>query len=147
MLYLEDLTPGRTFATDSLSVSENEIRAFAAQFDPQPFHLDPSAAQASIFGRLVASGWHSAALTMRLLVTGPLALAGGHIGLQVESVAWPRPVLPGDTLRATSEVLDTRPSRSRPDHGVARIRTTTFNQHGEAVLVLTAVMLVQRRPA
>src|SRR6478736_9912583 len=103
------------------------IEAFAAEYDPQPFHLDEGAARASYFGGLVASGWHTAALTMKLLVGGDLKIVGGLIGLGAEELRWPRPVRPGDVLRVESEVLELRPSRSRPDRGIVRMRNTAFN--------------------
>jgi acyl dehydratase len=145
-LYLEDLAVGRTFRSGSAAVEPQRARAFAAEFDPQPFHLDERAAEASPFGRLVASGWHTAALTMRLLVESDLTIAGGLIGMGVEGLEWPRPVYPGDILRVESEVLETRPSRSKPDRGIVRVRSPTFNQHDEPVLVQVASMIVPRRP-
>jgi acyl dehydratase len=145
--YLEDLQPGQRFGSGRWTVDEAQIREFATRFDPQPFHLDPEAAKRSLFGELVASGWHSMAITMRLIVEGEMKLAGGFIGHGVESLQWPRPVRPGDTLRAESEVLEVRPSRSKPDRGTARVRTTSFNQDDEPVLVVTAIMAVPRRVA
>jgi acyl dehydratase len=146
-MYLEDLDVGMRFATATLTVSELEIIAFSQQFDPQPFHTDPVAATASVFGQLVASGWHTAALTMRLIVTSGMKMTGGNVGLGVEQIQWPRPVLPGDTLQAVSEILALRPSQSRTDRGTAQVRTTTTNQHGEVVLTMVSTMLVPRRPA
>lgn len=143
--FLDDLVPGATFRTGTLTIDADAITAFAAQFDPQPFHLDPAAAEASVFGALVASGWHTAALTMRLLVNGELQLAGGLVGLGVTDLRWPRAVLPGDTLSAVVEVLTVLPSASRPDRGTALLRTTTSNQRGEPVLVMTSKQLVPRR--
>jgi len=122
------------------------MTAFAAEFDPQPFHLDPAAAQASVFGGLAASGWHTAAVTMRLLVTGGIPLATGVIGLGGD-IAWPRPTRAGDTLRVESEIVEILPSRSKPDQGIIKVRITTLNQHGEPVQVSTAKLLVFRRPA
>jgi len=122
------------------------MTAFAAEFDPQPFHLDPAAAQASVFGGLAASGWHTAAVTMRLLVTGGIPLATGVIGLGGD-IAWPRPTRAGDTLRVESEIAEILPSRSKPDQGIIKVRITTLNQHGEPVQVSTAKLLVFRRPA
>ena len=144
-LYLDDLHVGQRFASGEFSIDADRIKAFAAEFDPQAFHLDESAAQASIFGGLVASGWHTAALTMRLLVTGGLPFATGLIGLGAE-VGWPRPTRPGDTLRVESEVLEISPSRSKPNQGIVRVRSTTFNQSGEQVQVITAKLLVFKRP-
>jgi acyl dehydratase len=148
-LYLEDLQPGDVHRSsgDSTSVDADDIKAFARQFDPQPFHLDEAAASKTFFGGLAASGWHTAAMTMKLLVEGGLPLAGGIIGASVEEVRWPRPVRPGDKLRVESEVLEVRPSRSRPEQGLAKIRTTTLNQNGEPVQVMTSNLVVQRRPS
>lgn len=145
MLYLDDLKPGDRYAGGSLTVTEQDIYAFAGQFDPQPFHLDPDAAKDTVFAGLAASGWHTAALTMRMIVDSPHKLAGGFIGMGVEALQWPRPVRPGDTLSAESEVLEVRPSLKRPDQGVVRMRVTTRNQNGEDVLRWTANLLVQRR--
>ena len=146
-LYLEDITVGEKFGTGSLAVEVEKVKAFAAEFDPQPFHLDETAARASLFGGLVASGWHTAALTMRLLVDGEFQPVGGLIGLGVEEVRWPRPVRPGDVLRVESEVLDVRTSKSQPDRGVVKVRNTTFNQNGEPVMVQIANLIVPRRPS
>ena len=146
-LYFEDLEPGRRFHAGSVTVTEADIVRFAQAFDPQPFHTDPEAARTSIFGGLAASGWHTAALAMRLLVTGGPRLARGAVGVGVESLAWPRPVRPGDTLSLDGEVVDRRVSRSRPEQGVVRLRNVLRNQHGEVVLEETAVLLVPRRPA
>jgi acyl dehydratase len=127
-------------------MDEDRIKSFAAEFDPQPFHLDEEAAQASVFRGLAASGWHTAAVTMRLLVTGGLPIATGAIGLGGE-IAWPRPTRPGDTLRVESEVLEILPSRSKPNQGIVRIRSATLNQHGEEVQVFTAKVLAFKRPS
>lgn len=143
--FLEDLVPGSAFRTGTLTVDADAITAFATEFDPQPFHLDPAAAETSVFGALVASGWHTAALTMRLLVTGELQLAGGLVGLGISDLRWPRAVLPGDTLSAVVEVLAVQPSASRADRGTAQLRTTTSNQRGEPVLIMTSKQLVPRR--
>jgi acyl dehydratase len=146
-LYLEDLAVGLTFRTGTVRVDRERIKSFAAEFDPQPFHTDEEAAGASLFGGLVASGWHTAALTMRLLAEGELKVAGGLIGVGVEEIRWPRPVRPGDVLRVVSEVLEVRPSRSRPDRGLARVRSTTFNQDDQPVMEQIATLIVPRRPA
>lgn len=143
--YLDDLTVGRRFTTGSVAVDAASIQAFAAQYDPQPFHLDEAAARASIFGRLVASGWHTMALTMRLLVDGGLQPPWGLIGLGADELRWPRPVEPGDVLRVEWEVIETRPSSSKPDRGIVRLRVTTRNQRGEVVLTLITTVLVPRR--
>jgi acyl dehydratase len=145
-LYLEDFAVGQVFRSGSLRVTEADIKAFAAQFDPQPFHLDDAAAKATLFGGLAASGWHTAALTMRLLVDGGAPIAGGIIGAGTDELRWPRPVRPGDELRAESEVLEIRPSRSRLTQGMVKMRTTTLNQNGEPVQIFVANLVVPRRP-
>jgi acyl dehydratase len=143
---LDDLTVGQRFKTGTVVVNAEEIKAFAARFDPQPFHLDEAAAKQSVFGELVASGWHTAALGMRLLVDGEMKVAGGLIGLGGE-LSWPRPTKPGDVLHVESEVLEVKPSRSRPDVGIVKIRNTAVNQNGEAVQIFVVNMLVPRKPA
>lgn len=145
-LYLEDLAAGQRFSSGSIAVSEAAITAFAAQFDPQPFHLHPEAARSSLFGGLVASGWHTAALTMRLLVDGGAPIAGGVVGAGVE-LSWPRPVRPADVLTVQSEVVEVRPSASRPDRGIVTLRSQTLNQDGEPVQILTSRLVVPRRPS
>jgi acyl dehydratase len=144
--YLEDLTVGQRYAGGSASIDISDIKAFASAFDPQPFHLDESAAQASVFGRLVASGWHTMALTMRLLVEGELRSLWGLVGLGADELRWPRPVFPGDVLSVEWEVLEVRPSSSKADRGTARLRVTTRNQRGEPVLTLVTTILLPRRP-
>ena len=146
-LYLEDLRFGDRFGSDAFAVTEQDIIAFAREFDPQPFHLDRAAAEQSVFKTLVASGWHTAAMSMKLFVTGELKLAGGSVGLGVDELRWPRPVKPGDTLRLETEVLEVRPSKSKPDRGVIRIRNVTTNQHGQVLQTFVASVLVRRRPA
>jgi len=143
-LYLEDLEVGQRFCSDSYLMEESAIKEFAARFDPQPFHLDNLAAQQSIFQGLSASGWHTAAVAMRLLVTGGLPLATGVIGLGGE-IAWPRPTRPGDTVQVESEIIDIAPSRSKPNQGIVTVKSTMLNQAGEAVYVFTAKILVFRR--
>jgi acyl dehydratase len=144
--YLEDYVAGQRFGSPrSLQVDKDRIKAFAVEFDPQPFHLDEEAARGSIFGGLAASGWHTAALTMRLLVESGLKPAGGILGIGFEEFRWPRPVRPGDQLRVESEVLEVRPSKSRSDHGLIKVRTTTLNQDGDAVQVQVGSLLVPRR--
>jgi acyl dehydratase len=147
-LYLEDLTPGFTVASDPTTVAQEEAIAFARQFDPQPFHTDPVAAQKSVFGGLVLSGWYTAALSMRMQAETRLAqIANGMIGVEVRHMRFPRPARPGDTLQLTIEVVETRPSRSRPGWGIAVVRWTNRNQRGETVLEAENVVWVQRRPA
>jgi acyl dehydratase len=143
-LYLDDLQVGQRFTSGSYIIEEAQIKTFAAEFDPQPFHLDETAAQASIFKGLAASGWHTAAIAMRLLVDGGLPFAHGIVGLGGE-IAWPRPTRPGDTLRVESEIVEIRPSRSKPQQGIVTVRSTMLNQGGEAVYLLTAKLLVLRR--
>ncbi|KTS36902.1 dehydratase [Methylobacterium indicum] len=145
-LYLDDLAPGQVYRSGETTVTEAEIVRFAGEFDPQPFHLDAEAARRTFFGGLAASGWHTAALTMRLLIDSEMRIAGGIIGAGMDEVRWPKPLRAGDTIRLESEVLEVRPSRSRPTQGLAKVRTTTLNQHGEAVQVLVANLLVVRRP-
>ncbi len=142
-LHLEDLTVGQRFTSASHRLDADQIKAFAAEFDPQPLHLDEEAAQASLFKGLAASGWHTAAITMRLLVQ-TVPIAGGVIGSAVE-VAWPRPVRPGDILQVESEVVEVTPSRSRPDRGSILLRSLTRNQQGETVQTFTARLVVPRR--
>lgn len=144
--YLEDLHVGDRFESGTFDVTEKGIVDFAQDFDPQPFHLDLDAAKRSVFRGLAASGWHSAAMSMKLFVTGDLRLAGGSIGLSVDELQWPRPVRPGDTLRLQTEIIEVRPSRSKPDRGVIRIRNVTTNQDGEVVQTFLASVLVRRRP-
>lgn len=143
-VYLDDLEVGQRFTSGSATVDEAAIKTFAAEFDPQPFHLDEAAARASVFGGLVASGWHTASLSMRLLVEGGLPIAGGLIGAGGE-IAWPRPTRPGDVLSVESEVLEVAASRSRPDRGIATVRCETRNQEGEPVQVATFKLMVPRR--
>ncbi|HEV2100116.1 MAG TPA: MaoC family dehydratase [Stellaceae bacterium] len=144
--YFEDFVVGQIFGSGRRRIEAERIKSFAAEFDPQPFHLDDMAAQATMFGGLAASGWHTAALSMRLLVEGELQPAGGIIGGRLEELHWPRPVRPGDELRVESEVLEMRPSNSRPDQGLIKVRTTTLNQNGEKVQIFTANLYVPRRP-
>ena len=144
-LYLEDFAAGQTFGSGSLMVSDREIMRFGAEFDPQPFHLDPEAARDTFFGGLAASGWHTAALTMRLLVDGEMTPANGIVGAGFESLNWPRPVRPGDTLRVVSEILEVRPSRSRPTRGMIKVRSRTFNQDGEVVQESVGNLVVMAR--
>ena len=146
-LYLEDFTAGQKHLTAKVRVDADAIKAFAAQFDPQPYHLDEEAARASFFGGLAASGWHTAALTMKLLVESSMKPAGGIIGTFAEELKWPRAVRPGDELQVELEVLEVRASRSRAGQGFVKCRTTTLNQHGEPVQVLVMSLLVPSRPA
>jgi acyl dehydratase len=143
--YLEDYAVGQIFRSGRLTVDKEQITSFASQFDPQPFHLDESAARATIFQGLAASGWHTAALSMRLLVEGELKPMGGIIGMGFDEFRWPRPVRPGDELRVESQVLEVRPSKSRPEQGLIKVRTTTLNQADEPVQILVSNLVVPRR--
>jgi acyl dehydratase len=143
-LYLEDLQVGRRFTSGHYDIDEAQIKSFAGEFDPQPFHLDQMAAEHSLFDGIVASGWHTAAATMRLVVESDLRLAHGVIGLGCE-ISWPKPVRPGDTLRVESEILEILPSRSKTDRGIVIVRTVTLNQNSDPVQVLTAKLLVFKR--
>jgi acyl dehydratase/ribonuclease HI len=144
LLYLDDLHVGQKFSSGTHRMTEERIKSFAAEFDPQPFHLDETAAQASVFRGLAASGWHTAAATMRLMATSGVPFAGGLVGLGGE-ISWARPTRPGDTLRLESEILEITPSRSKPDRGVVKVRITTFNQKGEEVQVLTTKILAFKK--
>ena len=144
--YLEDFAVGQTFGSGRLRIDAERIKAFAAEFDPQPFHLDEEAAQHTLFRGLAASGWHTSALTMRLLVESEIRPAGGIVGAGFDELRWPRPVRPGDELRVETEVLEVRPSKSRPEQGVIKIRTTTLNQKDEPVQVSIGNLVVRRRP-
>jgi acyl dehydratase len=143
-LFLDDLHVGQRFSSGSHTIDEVQIKAFAAQFDPQSF--DGEAAKATLFGALAASGWHTAAITMKLLVESGLPLRGGIIGSGGE-ISWPKPTRPGDALTVFSEIEDVTPSRSRPDRGMIRVRNETRNQHGDIVEILIANLVVPRRSA
>ena len=145
-LYFEDFTPGREFRTDGVTITEGQILDFALAFDPQPFHLDVEAAKETIFGGLIASGFHTMALTFRLFAQ-TRALATCSLGSPgVDELRWLRPVRPGDTLRATVTVREQRPSTSKPDRGIVRLHWIALNQRGEPVLTMTSMQLVKRRP-
>jgi acyl dehydratase len=143
-LYLDDLHVGQRFISGAHAIDEAQIKAFASQFDPQPFHLDDEAAKGTLFAGLAASGWHTAAITMRLLVERGLPLAGGIIGAGGE-MSWPKPTRPGDILQVESEIVEVTPSRSRADRGTVIVRSETRNQHGDVVQVFTAKLVVPRR--
>jgi len=144
---LEDFEVTQTFGgSGRIRIDKERIKSFATEFDPQPFHLDEKAADGSIFRGLAASGWHTAAITMRLLVESELKPAGGIVGAGFDDFRWPRPVRPGDELRVESEVLEIRPSKSRPDQGLIKVKTTTLNQNGEAVQISIGNLIVLRRP-
>jgi acyl dehydratase len=142
-LCLEDLSVGQIFESRTQRVDAEAIKAFAREFDPQPFHLDGEAAKGTLFGGLAASGWHTAALTMRLIVES-VPLEGGVIGSGGD-LSWPRPTRAGDSLRVVTEVLEITPSRSKPDRGMIRMRSTTLNQNDEAVQVFSPKVVVSRR--
>lgn len=142
--YLDDLKVGDRFTTGEHTLDEDQIKTFAAQFDPQPFHLDDEAARDTLFGGLAASGWHTASISMRLMVTTGLRAHGGNIGAGCE-LQWPRPTRPGDVLHVETEVVELRPSASRPDRGIATLRSETKNQRGEVVQVLVSKMVMPRR--
>ena len=143
--YLEDVRVGDRFQSTTYTVSAEEIIEYAKRYDPQSFHTDAEAAKQSAFGGLVASGWYTASVTMRLLTQSEIHIAGGLIGLGVEELRWPKPVRPGDTLHIETEVLSARPSRSHPDRGIVQVRNTTLNQHGETVQTMVTTLFVPRR--
>jgi acyl dehydratase len=146
-IHLEDLEPGRRFTAGPVEVTTAEIKRFAAEYDPQPFHLEEAAAEAHpIFQGLAASGWHTAAITMRLVVQAMGELGWGVIGAGGD-LQWPRPVRPGDRLHLVAEVLEVAPSRSRPDRGFVTFRLATLNQRDEEVQTFTPRVLVPRRVA
>lgn len=145
-LYFDDLRVGQRFSTATHALDAAQIVAFAQAFDPQPFHTDDAAARGTLFGGLAASGWHTAAITMRLLVSSGPPFAGGIIGSGGE-LLWPRPTYPGDVLRVESEVLELVPSRSRPERGMVVVRNETRNQRDEVVQVFTPKLVVPRKSA
>jgi acyl dehydratase len=145
LLYLDDLAVGQRFVSGTYRMEAERMKAFAAEFDPQPFHVDEEAARSTIFQGLAASGWYTAAVAMRLLVGSGLHIVNGLVGLGGE-IAWPRPTRAGDTLRVESEILEIKPSRSKPNQGIVTIRSTTLNQNDEPVQVFTARILVFKRP-
>jgi acyl dehydratase len=144
--YFEDLVLGAVFTAGPIILERDDLVAFATRYDPQPQHLDETQAATSVFGELVASGWQTAAITMRLLIDGASPkMANGFVGAGIDQIAWPTPVRPGDALSASSEIVELRPSRSRPDRGLMKLRTTTTNQHGRTVQIITASIIVPRR--
>lgn len=145
LLYLDDLEPGQRFMSGTFTMTEAAIAEFAGAYDPQPFHLDAEAAVDSIFAGIVASGWHTAAVTMRLMVDGDMRIAGGLVGLGGR-ISWPAPTRPGDVLRVVTEVLGVRYSRSRPERGIVTVRNETTNQDGVIVQTFEVNMIVPRRP-
>lgn len=145
-LYLDDLHVGQRFISKTHTLDETQIKEFAIQFDPQPFHTDQQAAERTFFKGLAASGWHTAAITMRLNVESGPPLAGGIVGAGVE-LSWPVPTRPGDVLHVDSEVVEITPSRSRPDRGSIVLLSRTINQRGDVVQILKARLVVPRRVA
>ncbi len=144
-LYLEDVFVGQRFVTGTQAVTAEAIKAFARDYDPQPFHTDEAAAKDTFFAGLAASGWHTAAITMRLQVDSGPPIAGGMIGASGE-LSWPKAVRPGDVLHVESEVLDVTPSKSRPERGMITLKSETKNQKGDVVQLFTVKMLIWRRP-
>ncbi|HEY1721644.1 MAG TPA: MaoC family dehydratase [Magnetospirillaceae bacterium] len=146
-MYLDDFVAGTQYQAGPITVDKDELIAFAKRYDPQPFHTDPEAAKTTLFGGLAASGWMTGSLTMRMLIESGNIPTGGLIAREVEKIEWPRPTRAGDTLRAMSEVIETIPSKTKPDRGMLRMRTTTTNQNGEIVQIMTALLVVPRRVA
>ncbi len=144
-VFLEDLAVGQLFGSGRLRITAEDIKRFAAEYDPQPFHLDEQTARSTLFRGLAASGWHTAALTMRLLVDSEFRPSGGLVGAGLEELRWPRPVRPGDELRIETEILALRPSRSRSGQGIVKIRVTTFNQADKPVQIYVANVVVLGR--
>jgi acyl dehydratase len=146
ILYLDDFAVGQKFVSQETTVTEADIIAFATQFDPQPFHTNPEAAKNTVFRGLAASGWHTAAISMRLFVDSTLTPAGGLLGAGVEALDWPLPVRPGDTLHLEAEVVSVRESRTKPTQGMVVVQATTKNQHGEPVQLFRPKLVVLKRP-
>jgi acyl dehydratase len=142
-LYLEDVRIGQRFISGPHTIDEEQIIAFAREFDPQPFHLDPEAAKDSFFQGLAASGWHTVSITMRLIVEAT-PFAAGAVGAGAE-VSWLRPVRPGETLHVEAEVVDITPSRSKPDRGIVTVRNETHSDKGDVVQIITSKIVVPRR--
>jgi acyl dehydratase len=143
-IYLDDLRVGQKFSSAAEEMTEAEILTFAERYDPQPFHLDHEAAKGTLFGGLAASGWHTAAFTMRLNVTSGPKFAGGILGGGGE-ISWPMPTRPGDVLHVESEVLEVTPSRSKPDRGMVLLLSNTVNQDGKVVQVSKMKLVVPKR--
>lgn len=143
--YMEDLTVGQRYTAGPIDVTEADAIDFARKYDPQDFHTNPEEAKLSLFGGLIISGWHTAALTMRLIIEASPKMKGGMVGRSVEKISWLRPVKPGDKLTYEGEILDLRPSNSQPTRGIMRVKNTTFNQQGEPVLEMESVVFVPRR--
>lgn len=146
-LALEDIRPGAVYGSGHHLVTAEDICDFAAQWDPQVFHMDADAAMDTFFRGLVASGWHTGAMTMRLLVTGEFQPLGGIIGGGIEELKWFRPVRPGDVLTIRTEILEVRPMKSRPGYGIVRVRVTTVDMDGQPVQTFTSPLVVPSRSA
>jgi len=144
--YFEDYAVGQKFGSGTVTVTAERIKSFGREFDPQPFHTDEEAARNTFFGGLVASGWHTASMSMRLFVESDITPVGGSVGAGGSDLSWPRPTRPGDTLRIESEVLDLRASKSRPEIGIMKVKLTTYNQNDEVVQIAHPTMIVPRRP-
>lgn len=144
--YLEDYVPGLTVDCGSFTMTEPEIIAFAKEYDPQPFHVDPVAAAEGTFGGLIASGWHTTSLMMRQLVEHFVSPESSLGAAGIDEIRWPKPVRPGDTLHVRASVLEARPSSSKPDRGIIKSLAEVTNQHGELVMKLTAINFVRARP-
>ena len=146
-IYLEDIAVGQKFTAGPVQVTEQSIIAFAKQFDPQDFHTDPDKAKNTFFGELVASGWHTASLTMRMIVDATPKMKGGMVGRAIEKMGWPHPVYPNDILSLQVEILELRTSDKSPERGLMRTKNTVTNQKGEPVLEMEAIVFVPRRTA
>ncbi|WP_321499652.1 MaoC family dehydratase [Breoghania sp.] len=144
-LYLEDVAIGSKFGSPTYKVGADDIVGFAAEFDPQVFHLDEEGAKETFFGQLVASGWHTASITMRLLVLSDFNPAGGIVGAGVEEIRWVRPLVPGDALTLEITALESIPSQTNPDRGMIRLRVVTLNQRKQTVQVMVPKLVMQRR--
>lgn len=142
--YFEDLKVGDRFQSETYQVTEDAIMSFGREFDPQLFHVDARTATQTMFEGLIASGWHTAAVSMRLFVQA-MGVPGGIIGLGVDELRWPNPVRPGDVLKVETEIVDLRTSRSKPNHGIVRVRNVTRNQRADVVQTMLAAALVPKR--
>ncbi len=145
-LYLEDFKPGDRFESRGRTVSEAEIIDFALRYDPQPIHIDAEAAKHSPYGGLIASGFHTMAVAFRLAWDTGVFSACSLGSPGIDELRWLKPVRPGDTLHTVIEIVDARPSASKPDRGVCRIKYDVFNQNDEQVMTMTAVQILARRP-
>ena len=146
MRYFDDLNIGDRIDTGSHTFTEEAIVAFAKQFDPQPFHVDPEAAKAYIYGGVIASGWHTASVVMRLIVDSAIDLSASLGSPGFDDLTWKKPVRPGDTIRVRWTCTEKTPSKSRPDIGSAKFLTEVFNQHDELIMTMTSIGLCRRRP-